>query len=242
MARKRKVEAEQPTDIGEVENKKRKLREDKTEGHVSSSMFPFKHIYHLAHKSNLDSIKKYGLLSTAQLVETTGLSEKEKKQIVTQHRPKSVILPDNLVIRDQSPMPPTVLSKTLPAGTTPSDWYQLMNSFVFFWPDRERVERHRNAHGYGGSDEEKLSLLVFDAEKIARDYGDKLFLSPINSGFAMRKAANRSERSTFVPFQEWSQTSWPREEDGKQRPRSAVPVEIAIKNRFPLEPYLLRIE
>jgi hypothetical protein len=233
MTRKRKIETAEAASSVE-EPKKRK--------NESENMFPFKFIYHLAHKSNLDSIKKHGLLSTKRLLENVDLPNDRKLQITTQHRAKSVILPNNLIIRDQSPMPPSALGKTLPVGTTPSEWYELMNSFVFFWPDREKVERHRNAHGYGGDSEEKLSLLVFDAEKIVRDHGDKLFMSPINSGFALRKAANRSEKTTFVRFSDWCESGWPKEEDGKQRPRSAVPVEIAIKDSFPLEPYLIRIE
>jgi hypothetical protein len=239
MTRKRKVEATESS--GTLEVKKRRSEDENTDSKLSS-MLTSKHFYHLAHKSNLDSIRKHGLLSTKRLLENVDLPEGRKIEIITQHRPKSVILPDNLVIRDQSPMPPSALGKTLPAGITPSDWYELMNSFVFFWPDKERVERHRNAHGYGSDEESKLSLLVFDAQKMMRDHGDKLFLSPINSGFALRKAANRSVKTTFVPFYEWCESGWPKEEDGKRRPRSAVPVEIAIKDSFPLEPYLLRIE
>jgi hypothetical protein len=41
------------------------------------------------------------------------------------------------------PMPPAALARILPDGYAPSEWYRLLNSFVFLWPDRERLERHR---------------------------------------------------------------------------------------------------
>jgi len=201
-----------------------------------------KYFYHLAHRSNLDSIRKLGLISTTELLKELDIPSERQEEIIAQQRPKSIILQENLIIRDQSPMPPTALAKTLPPGVMPSDWYRLMNSFVFLWPDLERVERHRAAH----SKDAELVLLIFDAEKLITDLSDHLYVSPINSGFALRKAAKRSKETTFVPWKVWCETGWPIDttaEGGKPRPRSHLPVEIAFQDTvLCLEKYLVRVE
>lgn len=220
-----------------VKKAKKINEEERGETAASTEAIPFEFFYHLAHKSNLESIRKYGLLSTSLLLNKIELEATRKMQIIEEHRPKNVILPGGLVIRDQSPMPPNALSKVLPEGMVPSDWYRLMNSFLFLWPDRERVERHRHAHG----GDAELVLLVLDAKKIIQDLPERVFVSPINSGFALRKAAPRSEK-TFVPSAEWLATGWPQEGNGKRRPRSFLPVEIAIKDSLPLDPFLISIE
>ena len=50
------------------------------------------------------------------------------------------------MIRDQRPMPPAALAPALDDGLLPSDWYALLNGFVFLWPDRERMNRQRRAY------------------------------------------------------------------------------------------------
>lgn len=206
---------------------------------ATGNAFPPKYFYHLAHTSNLPNIRKHGLLSTSKLVETLGIPVAEQRKIVNEHRPKCITLCDSVVIRDQSPMPPSALAKTLPPNMKPTDWYKLMNSFIFFWPSLERVERHRAAHQKLNAD---LSLMVFDAAKMIQDHGDKLFVSPINTGFALRKAANRSEKTSFVPYHEYMTSGWPVEANGTKRASSSLPVEVAIKDSFPLESYLIRVE
>jgi hypothetical protein len=128
-------------------------------------------------------------------------------------------------------MPPALLAKALPPGITLSDWYRLLNGFVFLWGSFERAERHRAA--FAGSSQ---ILLVFDAALLLRELGDRVLLSPINSGNARRRPAPRSPR-LFVSYHGWSDQGWPAIE-GQRRSRSVMPAEIVLAGHLPLEPFL----
>ena len=197
--------------------------------------FPPTHFYHLAVTSNIPSIRQHGLLSTQHLLEIANIPSSEHQAILTSHRQNELILPNGIIIRDQSPMPPNALVKVLPDNITPSDWYYLLNTYVFLWANKERVIRHWNACG-----SVPQSLLVFDAPKLLEELGDHIYLSPINSGYALRAAALRSPE-LHVPYQEWIKTGWP-VVMGKQQPRTKLPIEILVKGSIPLDPYLIAIE
>jgi hypothetical protein len=190
--------------------------------------------YHIAEPSNLPSIQRHGLLSTEQLMKLAGVKEADLNQALQRHRPNQLVLSNGVVIRDQSPMPPQCLARALSPDLKPEDWYRFLNGLVFLWASRERVDRHR---AFG---KRKQVLMIFDAKRLLVEKGDQLFLSPINSGNAMRKAAPRS-RDLFVPYAAWRKTGWP-VIAGKLRPKSASPAEIVFKNCLPLKPYLIEIQ
>jgi hypothetical protein len=193
--------------------------------------FPPSSFYHWADPANLPSIRQYGLLSTERLTRLAGLNGAERAGLLSQYRPNQVELPNGIVIRDQTPMPPALLAKALPPGLSPFDWYRLLNGFVFLWASFERAERHRVA--FAGSPQ---VLLVFDAALLLTELGDRVLLSPINSGNARRRPAPRSPR-LFVPYHEWSDQGWPVIE-GQRRSRSVIPAEIVLEGHLPLEPFL----
>jgi Family of unknown function (DUF7002) len=192
------------------------------------------YFYHWAEPANLASIRRHGLLSTERLVALTNLPPVKKEQILSQHRPDQLVLPNGISIRDQAPMPPGSLAKALPMGISPSDWYRFLNRFVFLWADRERAERHRRA--FSGRSQ---ALLVFDAGLLLAERKDQVLLSPINSGNARRRPAPRSLR-LFVPYQEWMAKGWP-VIAGKRRSQSVPPAEIVLEGQLPLERYLVEI-
>jgi hypothetical protein len=192
------------------------------------------YFYHWAEPSNLASIRRHGLLSTERLVALSNLPSITRKKILSQHRPSQLVLPDGIIIRDQTPMPPDLLAKALPKRISPPDWYRFLNRFVFLWADRERSERHRRA--FNGRPQ---ALLVFDAVLLLAERKDQVLLSPINSGNARRRPAPRSLR-LFVPYQEWMAQGWP-VIAGKRRSRSVPPAEILLEGQMPLEPYLVEI-
>jgi hypothetical protein len=197
--------------------------------------FPPKHFYHLAHTSNLPSIRQHGLMSTESLLAVARIPRSEHKEILNQHRQEQLVLSNGIIIRDQCPMPPHALAKALPEGVTPSDWYRLLNTFVFLWPNKDRVERHwRACNGV------PQSLLIFDALRLLEELGDRIYVSPINSGNARRRPSRRSPGS-FVLYQEWVKTGWP-PVMGKQRSHRCLPAEVLVKGKLPLEPYLIAIE
>ena len=192
------------------------------------------YFYHWAEPSNLASIRRYGLLSTERLVALAKIPGIKREQILSRHRPNQLVLPNGIIIRDQTPMPPDLLAKALPKGISPSDWYRFLNRFVFLWADRERAERHRRA--FNGRPQ---ALLVFDAILVLAEFKDQVLLSPINSGNARRRPAPRSLH-LFVPYQEWIAQGWP-VIAGKRRSRSVPPAEILLEGQMPLEPYLVEI-
>jgi hypothetical protein len=197
--------------------------------------FPPSSFYHWADPANLPSIRQHGLLSTDRLLALAGFSANKRAGMLSQHRPHRVELPNGIIIRDQAPMPPTLLSKALPPDVSPSDWYRLLNGYVFLWASLERAERHRTAFARSSQ-----VLLIFDAALLLRELGDRVLLSPINSGNARRRPTPRSPR-LFVPFHEWSVQGWP-VIAGQQRSRSALPAEIVLEGHLPLEPFLTRIK
>jgi hypothetical protein len=188
------------------------------------------HLFHLAEADNLGSILKHGLMSTERLVGMTHISEPERKAILRGHRPGNVRLSEDVLIRDQRPMPPTALAKALDDDLEPADWYALLNGFVFFWLDRERMDRQRRACG-----SRPQVVLTFDASALLDRFGNEAFVSPINSGNARRKAARRG-RDTFVPYRMWLRQGWPTGQ------RTRPPAECLFGCVIPVQaPYLVAI-
>ncbi len=181
------------------------------------------------------SVQQHGLLSTEKLLALANVPCDERQVLLSTQRIGSLVLPDGVIVRDQSPMPPSALAKALPPGMVPSDWYRLLNRHVFLWASAQRAERHRRAFRTRAA-----LLLVFDAARLLAERGDKIFLSPINSGNARRKPSPRSER-LFVPFREWLETGWPVIQSQRRR-RSFPPAEIVLRDHLPLEPYLVGIQ
>ena len=180
----------------------------------------------------MTSIRRHGLLSTERLVRQAVLSDAQRDAILGSHREDSLILGDGVLIRDQRPMPPSLLKPALCDGMTPSDWYRLLNGFVFLWANEDRVNRHLRAF-----EGRRQVVLTFDANRLLADLGDRVFLSPINSGNARRNAVVRS-RTLFTFYHDWLIEGWPII-GSQQRPRSSLPAEVAVEGHLPLSPYLI---
>ena len=194
--------------------------------------FPPKYFYHIAEPANLESIQRHGLLSTERLMRQVLKRDEELHSALGQHRPDTLVLSNGVIIRDQSPMPPRSLKPALSPGMEPSDWYRFLNGFVFLWANQGRVDRHLMAFR-----KRPQVLLVFDAVRLTEEKGDQLFLSPINSGNAMRRAAPRSY-DLFVLYHVWRDKGW-LPINGQSRSKATAPAEIAIKGHLPLKPYLI---
>jgi hypothetical protein len=80
-------------------------------------------------------------------------------------------------------------------------------------------------------------LLAFDASQLLDQLGDKIYLSPINSGNARRRPVPRSTL-TFVPYCEWVETGWRKLGDENRAPR-CPPAEILLEGNLPLKPFLV---
>jgi hypothetical protein len=140
-------------------------------------------------------------------------------------RADSLILRDGVYIRDQRPMPPSLLKSALCNDMTPSDWYRFLNGFVFLWANENRLHRHLRAF-----EGRQQVVLIFDAKRLLADLGDQVFLSPINSGNARRNAVARS-RTLFTSYHDWLNKGWPII-GSQQRPRSSSPAEVVVKGHL----------
>jgi hypothetical protein len=187
------------------------------------------YIYHLADAGNWPSIQQYGLLSASALLDMAGIQGKEREQIERRQRTEAITLANGVMIRDQAPMPPTALERCL-IGMTPSEWYALLNARVFFWLDRDRLNRMLKANG-----RRPQIIMVVDTQKLLAVYAEQTTLAPINTGNARRKAALRGKQ-TFVPYKTWMESTWDSEAEAlgtKVRPKSLPPAELTILDAVP---------
>lgn len=126
-------------------------------------------------------------------------------------------------------MPATAV-RTCLIDLTPEDWYALINSRVFVWFDRARLNRQRVACGT-----RPQVVLTIDVAKPVADYGDQAFVSLINTDNARRRAARRGQ-ATFVPYATWLQSGWTSEAAAlrtTERQKSHPPAELTIAGSIP---------
>jgi hypothetical protein len=88
-------------------------------------------------------------------------------------------------------------------GMEPSDWYAELNKRVFFWVTQERVQTLLGARAYRGR---KHTVITVDTASLLDSHGDRVLLSPINSGSTIYRPVERG-RDTFqrldqYPFEE----------------------------------------
>ena len=192
---------------------------------ISPRMMIPDRVYHLVEASNWPSVQSHGLLSACELFRLTDVPIEAQVRISTTQRLQLTALSDQVAIRDQLPMPPAALRKCL-VGMTPAEWYALLNRMLFFWCDRERLNRQLKA--CGGRPQVVLTL---DTKRLLARHADRVALTPFNTGNARRKPAIRG-RATFVPYPDWLASAWRSEAEGlgiRERPPSHSPVELTVK-------------
>ena len=185
-------------------------------------------VFHVADAANWPSIQRRGLLCTETLLAGSGVTA-EDAAAARAHRPQGLQLSDGVQIRDQRPAPPDALARCLDPGVTPADWYGLLNGSIFFWLDRDRVERHTLAQKGRAT-----VLITLDAHRLADRYGAAMFLTPFNIGNARRRAASRGWR-TLVPLARWRLDGWTFETAPGRAPRDAraAAAELVIRGDAP---------
>lgn len=183
---------------------------------------PITTVYHLLDARNWASVKRQGLKSAKRLATDLGYDPRTLRK----HRKSDLVVSSGARIRDQSPMPPHVLNRCLRDGLKPEDWYDLLNSKVFFWVDPKRLNRQRRAYA-----DAPQCVLVIDAIRMLEKHSHRTAVTPINTGNAMRAAASRG-LSTFVPWARWKSDAWGSENIGRPvaRPPTHRPVELTIED------------
>lgn len=140
-------------------------------------------VYHMAERGAWDSIRTRGLMSATAVLDHLAVGDGERAQYESEHRGQKMDVkagdPSNIVLRDQKPMPEDRLVRALMGGTTPRQWYELINGKVFFWAEEKRL------HGLlGARDYRKLEhdVLTLDSSTFIPAYAESIWLCRMNSG------------------------------------------------------------
>ena len=180
-------------------------------------------LYHMAERDSWKSISKHGLLSTSALLDLYEVNGAERSSIESSHRPTSNPIEsptlEGAVIRDQKPMSDSSLSKCLNDNLTPSDWYRMLNSRVFFWLTEERLLRLLGAREYKNLEHD---VLVVNSQSLVERHYDDIWLCPMNSGntrpFPHPRGVSTFQRIRDYPYKDWR----------KKRKRGERAVELCV--------------
>ena len=183
-------------------------------------------LYHMTAKKNLPSITRRGLLSTSAMLRHFQVPEQQRLELETRRRPESVEIrhPDGSVaeVRDHTSMKDEKLCKYLEDGLTPREWYQILNSKVFFWVTLDRLNRMSYAYS-----RTRHAVFVVDTDGLLAACLERVTLSPIYSGSTLYNTASRGLR-TFLPPHEYPFLLRRR----KRGPDDAV-AELAVEHSLP---------
>jgi|ERR1043166_3429656 hypothetical protein len=159
-------------------------------------------LYHMAEFDTWASIRKYGLLSTTALLDLFEIDGKERSTIEKKHRPASVEIANRrlgkAVVRDQGPMSDGDLKRCL-IRLAPTDWYQILNRHVFFWPTWNRLLRMLNAKTYKS---QKHTVLTVNTASLLEAWESNVRLTALNSGCTRPRAWPRG-RKTFMAMKDY---------------------------------------
>ncbi len=159
-------------------------------------------IYHVAGAGTWPSIQRRGLLSTSAALDALGITGERREAIEGGHRPAMLSLhpgaPDDIVLRDQKPMPPSRLARALPADISAEHWYRLINAKVFFWVSPERLGRLLRSYG-----DQPHDVLRVDTACLLGVHAAQVSLCHMNSGntlpFPLRRDPSIFRRISDYP-------------------------------------------
>ena len=158
-------------------------------------------LYHIAWGGSWPSIEKYGLLSTKVLLQQYGKSDEEIAKLTKARRADWVEIDcpgrPRAVLRDQKPMTDEGLRRALPESVEPWEWYELINSMVFFWPTKKRLKTMISAAAYQSVTHD---VLVVDTRTLVQLEEPKIRLSRMNSG-STKPMAHPRDMNLFKPFE-----------------------------------------
>lgn len=173
-------------------------------------------LYHMAERGSWTAIQKDGLLSTTALMDLYGVTDPQRAQIEKMHRPKSIAITApglaGAVVRDQIPMSDDGLRKALPDRLEPSQWYELLNSKVFFWTSIGRLHRLTEAKSYRNQEHDVLEI---NTRTLVEAHRERIWLCPINSGctkpFPHKRDESIFSRIVDYPYAHWKARRGPLE-------------------------------
>ena len=160
-------------------------------------------LYHIAWGGSWPSIEEHGLLSTKALLQLYGKSDEEIFELTHARRAHWVPLDcpgrPRAVLRDQKPMTDEGLRRALPDSVEPWQWYELINSMVFFWPTRARLKTMISSSAYKAVDHD---VLVVDTRALLRLEEENVRLSRMNSG-CTKPMPHPRDMDLFKPLKDY---------------------------------------
>ncbi|MCS1408497.1 MAG: hypothetical protein M2R45_01673 [Verrucomicrobia subdivision 3 bacterium] len=160
-------------------------------------------LYHIAWGGSWSSIKKHGLLSTKMLLRSYGKNEEEIAELTQARRGHWIEIGcpgcPRAVLRDQKPLTDEGLRRALPDSVKPWQWYDLINSMVFFWPTKERLKTMLSASAYGNV---RHDVLIVCTETLVKLEEPNIRLSRMNSG-CTRPFAHSRDLGLFKSFEDY---------------------------------------
>lgn len=164
-------------------------------------------LFHMAEAGSWPAIQQHGLLSTTALLDLYEIEGDERDRLESARRPESIAIHHPVHgtswIRDNKPINEKVLRRTL-AGMTEPEFYRLLNGRVFLWLTETRLHRLRSAPPYRSRPHD---VLVVSTERLFAAHGDRVELSPMNSGAVHPAADYPRGTGTFSRIDEypWAQ-------------------------------------
>jgi len=178
-------------------------------------------LFHMANAGSWPSIRRDGLLSTGALVDLYEVNDGVRAEILRSRRRESIRLehPDlgAAVIRDQLPLREEALKKCL-TDMTLQEWFETLNSRVFFWLDEPHLEGLLGARAYR---QDAHDVITVDTAALVAREGPKVRLSAINSGSTLYNPRPRGSE-TFMPI-----ADYPFAERRRARGKDAI-IELAV--------------
>ena len=195
-------------------------------------------LYHVTSPGMWPSIARHGLVPADQLAQLFGVDAATQSQLTRRRRAAEVLLHHPLhgtaFLTDNIPLSERALSVCLDDGLAPADWLAMLNARVFFWPDRESVDRLLGARA---NRNRPRQVLAFDTLGLVRAHAERVELSPINSGATIRKPARRG-LATYTRLTALSYRDWQRARGGRDTVR-----EVVVRGGVPdIATYLLGIK
>ncbi len=184
-------------------------------------------VYHASSALAWPSIERLGLLSTARLLEVFDVDTKRQQALLAHPRLRSTALRrqglEPAVIRDQKPM--KFLAEKIEPGHSVSEFLTAINSRVFFWPTRERLERLRNAREYRN---QAQVVIHVDTRLLVERYEQQIQLCRFNSGAITQRNHPMRSRESWIPIRHF-----PYEEYRSRYGRSGALAEVTVLDAVP---------
>lgn len=110
-----------------------------------------------------------------------------------------------VVVRDQLPL--KFLDRVLEKGTSREEFLETLDERCFFWASEHRLLRLLRGRMYRKTPQ---VVLTVDTATLVDAYGDKIELSPYNSGSAHVPTAPKRGKETFQPIDRYDYDGWRR--------------------------------